>query len=173
MLIRTITNFTISVSLLLLCSHAVFAGEITPLSIHDIAGTYQLDRMVDSWGNPIDTGSEQMCDGNRCVKLPNIYANRDVFVLAEDYYILGSHRVETSYELASKDIEKNIKYGDEYEGVASEFFGLFPEYSPRLFDVVFICGGILWIIEVFDFNTLVVQYQSAFMLYRRVKQKGK
>jgi len=160
-----------SITLLLVCPHTALPQESRLLSIHDIVGTYQLDRMVYPTGNPVDTRSETILCGG--LELPNIYANRDIFVLAEDYYILGSSRVETSFELASKDIEKIVMDGDEAIGTSSEFFNLFPEYSPRLFDEVFICGGILWIIEVLDFDTLVVKYQNAFILYRRVKQKGK
>jgi hypothetical protein len=89
-------------------------------------------------------------------------------VLGENYYQLGDWREETSFSLVTKGREKNIDTGDRTYP-ASEFFGLFPEYSPRLFNEVFVCGGFLWIIEVLDPDTLVVQYQGAFMLFKRVK----
>jgi len=45
---------------------------------------------------------------------------------------------------------------------------LFPEI-PRLFDRVFTCYGRIWVIEVLNYDTVVIMVSNSFLLYRRVE----
>ena len=162
MLMRTITNFTISVSLLLLCSHAGLAGEMTPLSIHDIVGTYQLDRIENPW-----LSEEVRVEINR-----EINERYSTCIIGENYHTIGGFTTEAIFETRKIEGRAGERYVSETYQALSETMWVFMDI-PRVFNSVIVRtnprGPIVFVIEVFDYDSLVIFSSSSYLLYRRVK----
>lgn len=93
------------------------------------------------------------------------------FEIGEDYYILGNYpKYETTFEVVK--VEKGKMYVSppwwDREEYLSGLHPFFPEYD-RHFDSVIVCDGFIDMIEVFDFDTIVIKKLNAWLLYKRVE----
>ena len=149
-----------SAILAILYSGVAFSQEIRTLSIHDIVGTFYLDRIENSWFS--DSARESL--------YREFTANYSTFVIGENYYILRGFRRETLFtmrEIEEDGIVPMIPERTSHQ--TSEARQLFLDI-PRLFDVVFETGGRIWVIEVLNVDTVVIRVRGSFLLYRRVTE---
>jgi hypothetical protein len=150
-------NFAVSFILLFVCV-AVFSEESPTLSIHDIVGTYRLDRIENPWF------SDEVRE-----KVNNVITSqRSTFVIGEDYYISRGFRVEVVFSTVEIVGIKGARYVPESRANLSEFRHLFMDI-PRLFDSVIVNNGSPLVIEVFDYDTVVIESENSYLLYRRVE----
>jgi len=130
-----------------------------PLSIHDIAGTYQLDRIENPW----------LEDDVRENIKRELIPSHNIFIIGKDYYILAGYKMETDFIVRKIEEEGFVPMEPaKISKHTSEFYMLFPEI-PRLFDRVFTCYGRIWVIEVLNYDTVVIMVSNSFLLYRRVE----
>ena len=153
-------NFAISFMLLSVCV-AVFPEESPMLSHRDIIGTFRLEKIDQSdWRGDAEWIKERL----------RWFDDMTLFEIREDRYILGPFEYETSFTVAGTIVEDGAIYmgRDSSEYYRSDFGGHFPEY-PRIFKSVIVVGGYFPVIEVLDFNTLVIYLNNAWLLYKRVE----
>ena len=153
-------TLTFSIAMFLACSFAAFSQESQkrPLLIHDFIGTYRLDRIENSW----------LADDVRERINEELIPSHDIFVIGDDYYILGGFREETVFFVSKIEGRAGERYIPKSRDYLSEMMGIFLDI-PRLFDSAFECGGGIWVIEPFDYDTVVIHLRNSYLLYRRVK----
>jgi len=135
------------------------AVKSRPLSIHDIAGTYQLDRIENPW----------LEDDVRENIKRELIPSHNIFIIGKDYYILAGYKMKTGFIVRKIEEEGFVPMEPaKISHNTSEFYMLFPEI-PRLFDRVFTCYGRIWVIEVLNYDTVVIKLSNSFLLYRRVE----
>jgi len=149
--------FVISITLILFLSIFGFTQDNHQLSIHDIIGTYQLSRIEKSWF--LDNQREEVI---------NWLSNFKYLEINENYYIIGPYeKIETTYIITEKGDEASVLLFDGYIYTCSEFRHLFPEY-PRPFNSVLTCSGVIWVIEVIDFETIIINLRNSYLLYKKI-----
>jgi hypothetical protein len=137
----------------------LFSQENRPLFPSDIIGTYRLDRIENPWFS-----EEVREEVNR-----EIMSRFDIFVIGEDYYVLDDFRVEVVF--STRAIEE---YGlitmdpPKASHITSEERRLFLDI-PRLFGNVIVNNKSPLVIEVLDYDTVVIKSENSYMLYRRVE----
>ena len=152
---------TLPISVILSCFYlfAVFPEESPTLSIQDFVGTYRLDRIENPW----------LADDVREEINKELIPSHNIFVIGEDYYVLGGFRKETSFSVGKIEEEGFVPMRPAHITYdTSKLTGLFWEI-PHLFDSVFKCGGRIWVIEPLDYDTVVIHLRSSYLLYKRVK----
>ena len=152
-------NFAVCFMLLFVCV-AVFPEESPTLSHRDIIGTFHLEKIEQDWRKSASEIEESL----------KWFDDKQLLEIREDCYILGPYEYETSFTVAGTIVEDGAIYmgRDSREYYRSDFGGYFPEY-PRIFKSVIVAGGYFPVIEVLDFNTLVIYLHNAWLLYKRVK----
>ena len=158
---KTLPNrLVISSIILLVCPVYGFSQENRPLSIPDFVGTYRLDRIENPWFS--DNVREQLNED--FTRLNN------TFVIGKDYYKLSSSITETPFQIREIDEEGIVRNfnNPKLNHPTSGARGLFPGY-PRLFNSALVCYGSIWVIEVLDYDTVVIHYRGSYLLYRRVE----
>ena len=153
-------NFAVSFLLLFACV-AVFPEESPTLSIQDIVGTYRLERIENPWMS--DEVRERVNS-----RINRMYTTMEI---GEDYFITADIRSmeQVTFEVVEKGGALQLDIIETYTYGLSEGSFLFPEYSPRLFDSIFVARPYLFVIEVLDYNTLVTYLEGSYLLYRRVE----
>ena len=90
--------------------------------------------------------------------------------IGTDYFIsFMRSSEEVTFELVKKNAQREVDVIETYTYYPSDFVHLFPEYSPRLFDSVFVARPYIFAIEVLDYDTLVTELEGSYLLYKRVE----
>jgi len=144
--------------LFFLCCTSTFSQENYRLSFQDIIGTFQLDRIEELWHVDSNKKEEQL-------KWFDDFKN---LIITKEYYILGHFKHKTTFKIVEIGEEFVVPLNTKRGGLTvSESYELFPEYN-RQFNSVIVCDGYIWVIEVFNYNTLVIYFNNAFLLFKRV-----